>query len=195
MIGRGGKRPSWWALILVLALAGGLRFWNLGSPALIGDEAYYRLWADHLALCYYDNPAGVALLVRAGSALAPASEWGTRWLNALLGVISAGLVWALGSRLFSPWARRAVFRDDKNESVVAALNAEGDSELAKQEPKRHFEFSARQTAATRYGRDWNMGDLVTVEHRGEDIDQKIVGVYVSVSESGEENIQPEVEDA
>jgi len=101
--GRGGKRPALWALILVLALAGGLRFWNLGRPALIGDEAYYRLWADRLALCYYDNPAGVALLVRAGSALAPASEWGTRWFNALLGVISAALVCALGWRLFSPW--------------------------------------------------------------------------------------------
>ena len=59
-----------------------LRFWHLGSAALIGDESYYWLWSERLALAYYDNAAGVALLVRMSTLFGGQSELGIRWLNA-----------------------------------------------------------------------------------------------------------------
>jgi 4-amino-4-deoxy-L-arabinose transferase-like glycosyltransferase len=90
-----------WLLVAILALAGTLRLWRLGGPALIGDEGYYWLWSEHLALSYLDNPAGMALLVWLSTLLGGTSEAGIRWLNAVLGIASAGLAYAINGRLFS----------------------------------------------------------------------------------------------
>ena len=94
----------------------------------------------------------------------------------------------------SPWARRAVARDARNENTVAALQAKGAATLEKQRPEISVTFKALQSAATRYGRDWNTGYLVTVETRDQSVGQKIRGVRVGMDEGGNENIQPETED-
>ncbi|MBN1402395.1 MAG: glycosyltransferase family 39 protein [Anaerolineae bacterium] len=92
-----------WPLALVLASAVLVRFWALGRSALLQDEAYYWLWSRRLAPAYYDHPAGVALLIRASTALAGQSEAGIRWLNATLGVVAVAAIYRLtlqvGSRL------------------------------------------------------------------------------------------------
>jgi len=85
----------------VLVVAGVLRFVGLGGPALIGDEAYYWLWSRHLGWAYYDHPAGVALLVRASTALGGRAEAGVRWLNALLGVGCVFLTYLVGRQMLS----------------------------------------------------------------------------------------------
>ena len=90
-----------WPLLLTLALASMARFWDLGRPALIGDEAYYWLWSQRLALSYYDHPPGIALLIRVSTLLAGDNELGVRALNAALGVVSVGLAYALGEKLSS----------------------------------------------------------------------------------------------
>jgi 4-amino-4-deoxy-L-arabinose transferase-like glycosyltransferase len=83
------------ALVLLTLLGAALRFWRLGALALVGDEAYYWLWSRHLALSYYDHPAGVAVLVRLSTMLGGSSEAGIRWLNATLGVAAIPLAWQL----------------------------------------------------------------------------------------------------
>jgi len=88
-----------WPLILILGVALLLRFIDLSRVPLIGDECYYWLWSRNLDWAYYDNPAGVALLVLAGRALAGAGAWGTRWMNALLGVGCVYLTYRVGERL------------------------------------------------------------------------------------------------
>jgi 4-amino-4-deoxy-L-arabinose transferase-like glycosyltransferase len=85
----------------VLLLSYALRFWRLGALSLIGDESYYWLWSRHLAWSYYDHPPGVALLVRASTALGGGGEFGVRWLNALLGVVAVLLTAGVGRRLLS----------------------------------------------------------------------------------------------
>jgi len=85
----------------ICALAAVLRFWRLGEVALIGDESYYWLWSKRLAPAYFDNPAGVAFVVRASTALGGQGEVGIRWLNALLGVVAVCLVYAVGAQLTS----------------------------------------------------------------------------------------------
>jgi len=89
------------ALIGVLTVAAVLRFVGLARLALIGDEAYYWLWSRHMDWAYYDHPAGVALLVRASTALGGPGEVGVRWLNALLGVGCVWVVYQVGRRMFS----------------------------------------------------------------------------------------------
>jgi 4-amino-4-deoxy-L-arabinose transferase-like glycosyltransferase len=96
-------RP-WWLLVAICAVAALLRFWRLGEVALLGDESYYWLWSERLAPAYFDNPAGVAFLVRLSTLLGGGSEAGIRWLNAGLGLCAVALAYAVGARLFSPRA-------------------------------------------------------------------------------------------
>ena len=99
-----------------------------------------------------------------------------------------------GGETDSPWARRAVARDARDEIDPTILQDRGEETINKQLPRRSFTFDAIQTRATRYGRDWRVGDLVTLTYRGRDIDQKIVGVTVSMGEDGKEDIAVETED-
>jgi 4-amino-4-deoxy-L-arabinose transferase-like glycosyltransferase len=85
--------------IVLLALL--LRILALGVAPLIGDESYYWLWSKHLALSYFDNPPGVALLVRLSTVLGGESEAGIRWLNAALGVLAVWLASSIGTQLLS----------------------------------------------------------------------------------------------
>ncbi|MGD2146016.1 MAG: glycosyltransferase family 39 protein [Anaerolineae bacterium] len=93
--------PIAWALVPVLGVALLLRFVDLSRVPLIGDECYYWLWSRNLDWAYYDNPSGVAFLVRAGRALAGSGAWGIRWLNALLGAGCVFLTYQVGQRLVS----------------------------------------------------------------------------------------------
>ena len=54
---------------------------------LTEDEAYYRLWAQHLHLGYYDHPPMIAWWARAGMTLAGDNPLGMR----LIPVLAAGL--------------------------------------------------------------------------------------------------------
>jgi hypothetical protein len=101
-----------------------------------------------------------------------------------------------GTENDSPWARRAVFRT----AAASQINSTGeledlaDATLDRQRAKRILTFNARQTTATRYGRDWDVGDLVTVGFLGRSYDKKIVGVTIGLGEGGNETIFVETED-
>jgi len=73
---------------------------------LTEDEAYYRLWAQHLRLGYFDHPPMVAWWIAVGQGLAGPSQFGIR----LLPVLSAGaaslLALCLGSGSRSPPCHR-----------------------------------------------------------------------------------------
>jgi 4-amino-4-deoxy-L-arabinose transferase-like glycosyltransferase len=90
--------PTLSALVLLglIVVAAALRFWRLGAMPLFGDEAYYLLWADRLAPAYHDHPAGIALLLKAGTAIGGRGEAGVRWLNALLSLACVPLAYAVG---------------------------------------------------------------------------------------------------
>ena len=90
-----------WVLAAILVVAAMLRFWRLGQVALIPDESYYWLWSERLAPSYYDNPAGVAWMVRLSTLIGGQGEAGIRWLNALLGVAAVFLAYRIGARLLS----------------------------------------------------------------------------------------------
>lgn len=91
------------------------------------------------------------------------------------------------------WGRRAVFRATQD-NADGDLDDKADETLFKMRPRTVFSFDTNTSANTRYGRDWDVGDLVTVEHRGRSIDQKVVGVIVAVASDGNVSITPETED-
>ena len=91
------------------------------------------------------------------------------------------------------WSRRAVFRDARDTDVNAILDARGDAELEANRARYTASFRVVQTTSTRYGRDWDMGDLVHfVDEDGADTNLKVTGVHVAVSSEGVEKITPEM---
>ncbi len=74
----------WWVCNLAQA----------GLTELADDEAYYHLFAQRLAWGYFDHPPMVALLVRAGEALA-GGELGVRLLFTLLQPLYLWILWRI----------------------------------------------------------------------------------------------------
>ncbi len=101
-----------------------------------------------------------------------------------------------GAESDSPWNARAVCRDARNTYETAALNRKGDEVLDKMRARVQTTVDVAQTVATRFGRDWDIGDLVTVRDTAFDFEatQKIVGVRVDLANDGTENIQAIMED-
>lgn len=84
-----------------------------------------------------------------------------------------------------------LFVDARNITTTAGLNARGDEVADKYQSTTEFEFEAKQTPAYLYGRDYGLGDLVTVRnpYTAENLTRKIVGVTVRASEQGDERVQ------
>lgn len=98
-----------------------------------------------------------------------------------------------GLLTLSPWNRRAVARSGRNSNSDGELDDQAEGMLNEQRPLRKISFTVRQTAGTRYGRDWDLGDLVNVEYLGRERKVKVVGVTVSSTSEGQETITPEFE--
>lgn len=73
---------------------------------LMFDEAYYRLWAQHLDWGYHDHPPGVAAWIRLSSALFGQSDFGIRALGIIATAFGSLAVWSMARDLFAD-ARKA----------------------------------------------------------------------------------------
>ena len=93
------------------------------------------------------------------------------------------------------WSRRAAFRDTRDTNVDAEMDDRADAELDAGRARNYAKFNVIQTTATRYGRDWDMGDLVNFEDDdGTLYAFKAWGVGVKIDENGNEFIAPELVD-
>jgi 4-amino-4-deoxy-L-arabinose transferase-like glycosyltransferase len=84
------------ALLTVLAL---LRLVAAQSIPLTEDEAYYRLWAQHPALGYYDHPPMVAWWIWLGSRVAGDGPLGVRLLPVASSLLTTLMVFDFGERI------------------------------------------------------------------------------------------------
>ena len=91
--------PTRYVFVFLLLLTG-LRLAYIGQVELSPDEAYYRMWSQHLDWGYYSKGPGVALAIRAGTALAGDNAFGVRCLSPLLGLATSLLLFALARRLY-----------------------------------------------------------------------------------------------
>jgi 4-amino-4-deoxy-L-arabinose transferase-like glycosyltransferase len=89
------------ALRLALLAAGltVLRLIGAGLIHLTEDEAYYRLWSQHLQLGYFDHPPMIAWWIRAGTSLLGDNPLGVRLLPALASGLNTWLIGDLARRL------------------------------------------------------------------------------------------------
>jgi hypothetical protein len=85
----------------------------------------------------------------------------------------------------SVWARREVFQDARNEETSTAVTSRANETLNASRPKVRFTGDLKDTAQTRYGVDWQFGDLVTATYAGKQFDGSVSGVQIGVRASGE----------
>ena len=91
------------------------------------------------------------------------------------------------------WSRRAVFRDGRDTNENASLDDRADTTLDAMRARTYAKFDVKQTTSTRYGPDWDLGDLVNFEDDDGTLDAlKVWGVGVRVDDSGNEFISPEL---
>jgi hypothetical protein len=88
-------------------------------------------------------------------------------------------------------ALRETFINATNQqnATAAYFNHVGDSALTMQARKRvAYDSTVIQNGAFRYGRDYFLGDLVSVNVEGVNITQKVQGVTMSFLDTGEEEV-------
>src|SRR5207245_1271727 len=83
--------------VAIVSIAALVRLFFAAVIPLFPDETYYWDWSRHLAAGYFDHPAGIALLIRAGVLLLAPLHVGVTPLGVRLGVIVAGWVAALAT--------------------------------------------------------------------------------------------------
>lgn len=93
----------------------------------------------------------------------------------------------------SAWNRRELFRDARNEDDPDAVQAVADAELAASRPVVRLEAQVLDTSQARYGRDWGLGDLVTVRVFGRQFDGLVRQVRLRLNK-GEETVSVQVAD-
>ncbi len=93
-----GLKPKTGLLVLILGLAL-VRLVSAGLIPLTEDEAYYRLWSQHLHLGYFDHPPMIAWWIRLGVTLVGDNALGVRLLPALANLSATLIVFDLGRML------------------------------------------------------------------------------------------------
>src|ERR1043165_3272616 len=89
----GGARSPHRALLLLAFGLTALRLVAAGAIHLTEDEAYYRLWAQHLQAGYLDHPPMIAWWIRLGQLCAGDTPFGVRLVSALA---PGGATWLVG---------------------------------------------------------------------------------------------------
>src|ERR1700730_9728190 len=90
-----------WFFIIVLTL---IRLSMLATKDLETDEAHYFMWSERLAPGYFSKGPGVAVAIRASTAVFGANEFGVRFLSPVLAAGTSLLLFYFARRLFSATA-------------------------------------------------------------------------------------------
>lgn len=89
---------------------------------------------------------------------------------------------------------REGFVDARQASTTAALQASGDQRLIASRWRTELDWDIVQTASSRYGRDYGLGDLVRGRYRGIEAVKKIQRVSIAIESDGREHVQIETSD-
>lgn len=94
----------------------------------------------------------------------------------------------------SPYGRKELFVDARQEATADGLEAQGYAKLEERKTQVTLTFDVQQTVLSRWLVNWNLGDLVTVNYHSVTVDKQIskITVTVTAGEGGTQN--PEIID-
>jgi hypothetical protein len=93
----------------------------------------------------------------------------------------------------SPWNRREAWVDARDTASAAVMQARAEQELGTKRPVLRFSGTLLDTPSSRYGVDWEFGDLVTAEYRGKQFDGMVRAVKFKWGEDGTETVEAKLE--
>lgn len=90
----------------------------------------------------------------------------------------------------SVWARKETFVDarDIDFGNSVELNHRGDEELGNSMPEKRFVANFLDAPGSRYGIDWDFGDIITANYAGILFDAEIKVLQVTLEDTGAEKI-------
>lgn len=91
----------------------------------------------------------------------------------------------------SPWGRKEVWVDGRQQNDTTGLIVLGNDELYKRRSKENFTFNIVQTTQTRWIRDWVLGDIITAEYQGYSFNKQIIEIGIRVT-GGQSAQEPEI---
>lgn len=86
-------------LFFLLALLTAFRLYAASHVGLTHDEAYYWLWAQNLALSYFDHPPMVAYFIKGSTLLLGDTPLGIRIFSILLGAVSSLVMYKISLKM------------------------------------------------------------------------------------------------
>src|SRR5438874_4360849 len=94
------KRSVWFFVIALTVI----RLSMLATTDLEFDEAHYWMWSERLAPAYFSKGPGIAIAMRASTAVFGANEFGVRFFSPVLAAGTSVLLFYFARRLFSATA-------------------------------------------------------------------------------------------
>jgi len=91
-------------------------------------------------------------------------------------------------------ANEEVFRDARDRTTTAGLNAAGDELLDTKRARPKLAFTLLQTPALVWNRDVFLGDKIAAQYRGYTATMKVAGVTVSFDKEGNEKLEHTLEE-
>ena len=88
----------------------------------------------------------------------------------------------------SKWNRREYFKDSRDDSTTAALQADGDAALDEFRPRQVLTGTIHDTPGMQYNIHYQFGDVLSAEAFGYHVDCHVGSVRVRVDQDGGEQL-------
>lgn len=96
---------------------------------------------------------------------------------------------------YGPWGRKEGYTDAREENTTAGYRTVGQAFLEANKPTETFSFELHQTTNCRWLYQWELGDLISVQHAETSYDKLISEVTVDYNDTGREVITTKNDDA
>lgn len=169
------------------------------DPATFEFQTFTEFRGKDHSLLTGDPP--VIFSKEAGNLVSPslAEDWTEEWNYVYGGGQGEGAARLIDTEndldriVRSIWNRREVFQDAREEDTALGVASKAFERMEASRPRLIFNARLLSTPSTRFGVEWDFGDLVTAKYKGRDFDGLVRLVTFSVDRNGVEDLRAKLE--